>query len=78
MKQGLSKEQAEAAAKALLSKEPKFGDTWIGRVMKRLNMRPAQHPTWEQRGIRKMPEPSGFESPGSPQWGVMHRHTPFE
>ena len=78
MKHRMSKEQADAAADALLSREPKFGDGWIGRLLKRYGLRPQASAGWDRETIRKMPEPTGFESPGSAQWGIVHRHTPFE
>lgn len=78
MKQRLSKEQAEAAADALLSRDPMFGDSLIGRLLKRWGLRPVPRSVWDQDSIRKMPEPTGFESRGSAQWGVVHRRKPFE
>jgi hypothetical protein len=78
MKQRLSKEQADAAADALLSQEPRFDNSWIGRLLKRFGERPVPSTTWQRDAIRKMPEPTGFESPGSAQWDVVHRQAPFE
>lgn len=78
MKQGLSKEHAVAAADALLSREPMFGDSRIGRLLKRWGLRRVPRSMWDQESIRPMPKPTGFESPGSAEWGVMHPHTPFE
>lgn len=78
MKDQLSKEQAEAAAAALMASEPRFDDSWMGRLLKRFAVRPVASTGWQPDAIRKMPEPTGFESPGSAQWGVVHRHTPFE
>lgn len=78
MKQRLNKEQAESAAEALLSQEPRFRDNWLGRLLKRSRLRPVRRAMWDQEGISKMPEPTGFESPGSPLWGVMHPHRPFD
>lgn len=78
MKQRLSKEQAEAAAEVLLSHEPRFGDSLLGRVAHYYSVRRVPLAMWNREGIGKMPETSGFVSPASPLWGVMHRHTPFE
>jgi len=76
MKQRLSKEQADAAADALLSREPKFCNGWIGRLLKRCGLRPQAQAGWDREAIRKMREPTGFESPGSAQWGIVHRDPP--
>jgi hypothetical protein len=77
MKHQMSKEQAEAAAGALLNGTPRFSDTGTGRVLRHLR-RCAPAAQMAQEGVSKMLEPNGFESPGSAQWGVMHRESKYD
>lgn len=74
MEPRLSKEAAEAAAEALLVGEPRFRDTVLGGLVFQLHMRrKSGMPASVYSSIPKMPEPNGFESPGSPYWEIMHR-----
>lgn len=69
----LSRDQAETVALAILSQEPRFADTWLGRASRILRNRRMRDLRFDDEvAIRKVPEPS-IESPGSPYWGVFHR-----
>ena len=69
----LSRDQAEAVALAILSQEPRFADTWLGRASRILRNRWMSDLQFDDEvAIGKMPEPS-IDSPGSPYWGVFHR-----
>ena len=69
----LSRDQAEAVALAILSQEPRFADTWLGRASRILRNRWTSDLQFDDEvAIGKMPEPS-IDSPGSPYWGVFHR-----
>lgn len=68
-----SRDEAEAAAVAILSGEPRFADTWLGRASTILrNRRTSDRRFDDEVAIRKMSEPN-IESPGSAYWGVFHR-----
>lgn len=71
----MNRREADAAATALLDSEPRFSGTWLGQMLRHLRLDlPGVRGGNAVGGIPKMPEPNGFESPGSPQWEIMHRH----
>lgn len=72
MKKMLSRVKADAAAVAILSQEPRYANSWLGRTSRILQVSPLNTGLWNEVAIREMAEPS-IASPGSPYWGVFHR-----
>lgn len=70
MKQKMTNDEALAAADALLRLEPKFAESWLGRLGRRL--RDGRQYTAADSGIVSPDtEPKWFD-PASPGWSVMH------
>lgn len=72
MKKRMSKDQALAAATALLECEPKFSETWLGQLGNKLRREDRRvNEVDSSSSVSRDTVPKWFD-PASPGWSVMH------
>lgn len=79
LEKSMDRESAEVAADALLLQEPRFSQTRLGRVAQFFRSRSALNgQNSSQDSIPRMPDPYGYEPPGSPYWNTARRESMFD